>query len=433
MNCGIELQQFFNLSMNLTFNKFFFSVLILLLPLSLPALGVLTHEAIIDASWEKSIVPLLKAKYPASTDSMLTEAHAYAYGGAVAPDMGYYPLGSKLFTDLIHYVRSGAMVMALLKNANNINEYAFALGFLSHYNADNYGHPLATNISVPLVYPKLGRRYGSKITYAQHRISHMRMEFGFDVLEVAKGNYASQAYHNFIGFKVDTSVLSRAFFETYGLTIEEVSGNRFKLAVETFRWIVANVFPVITKSAWASKKHHIIEQHQTAASKKFTFKMRQRQYNKQFGKGYRRPGVSATMLSFFIRVLPKVGPTRALRFKVPTPLAEKHFEQSFDTIIKNYSFNLNQLRSQNLGLKDLDFDTGRPAVSGEYTLADDTYTTWLLKLKEGKFKNISYSLQQNILSFFCSTDTLNNNKNSSKKCVQFFDAYNELKVMEIKQ
>ena len=298
--------------MHVTFNKIFFSIALSLFPFSLIALGVLTHEAIIDASWEKSIVPLLKAKYPAATDSMLTEAHAYAYGGAVAPDMGYYPLGSKLFTNLVHYVRSGAMVIALLKNANNINQYAFALGFLSHYNADNYGHPLATNISVPLVYPKLGRKYGSQITYAQHRISHMRMEFGFDVLEVAKGNYASQAYRNFIGFKVDTSVLSRAFFETYGLTIDEVSGNHFNLTVETFRWIVANVFPVVTKSAWALKKHYIIEQNHTAASKNFTFKMRQKEYNKQFGKGYKRPGWLATTLSFFIRVLPKAGPTRAL-------------------------------------------------------------------------------------------------------------------------
>jgi hypothetical protein len=269
------------------------------LPFSLSALGVLTHEAIIDASWEKSIVPLLKSKYPAATDSMLTDAHAYAYGGAVAPDMGYYPLGSKLFTNLVHYVRSGDMVIALLKNATNINEYAFALGFLSHYYADNYGHPLATNICVPLVYPKLFKKYGSNVTYAQNRISHLRMEFGFDVLEVAKGNYASQAYRNFIGFKVDTSVLSRAFFETYGLSIDDVSRNHFQLSVETFRWIVANVFPVITKAAWAAKKKYIIQRDSTATSKNFTFKMRQRLYNKQFGKGYKRPGSVATIVSFY--------------------------------------------------------------------------------------------------------------------------------------
>ncbi|MEP6928270.1 MAG: zinc dependent phospholipase C family protein [Ginsengibacter sp.] len=416
--------------MNKICNRLFFTLIVFLLPFSLPALGVLTHEAIIDASWDKSIVPLLKAKYPAATDSMLREAHAYAYGGAVAPDMGYYPFGSKLFTNLVHYVRSGDMVIALLKDANNINEYAFALGFLSHYNADNYGHPLATNISVPLVYPKMGRRYGSKITYAQNRISHMRMEFGFDVLEVAKGNYASQSYRDFIGFKVDTSVLSRAFFETYGLTINEVSGNHFQLAVETFRWIVANVFPVLTRSAWASKKHHITEQDHTAAAKNFTYRMHQRQYNKQFGKGYKRPGFGATILSFFIRVLPKVGPTRALRFKAPTPLAEKYFEKSFDTIIKSYSRNLDQLKDGNLSLKDMDFDTGMPTASGEYKLADHTYNEWLLKLKKDNFKNLTYQQKQNILTFFLFTDISKKKLDHSKRSEKFFLAYNGLNVTE---
>ena len=167
-------------------NKILFPLLLLFLPFSLRALGVLTHEAIIDASWDKSILPLLKARYPAATQEEQKEAHAYAYGGAVAPDMGYYPFGSELFTNLVHYVRSGDMINALLKDAHNINEYAFALGFLSHYNADNYGHPMATNRSVPLVYPKLAKKYGNVITFADNRISHMRMEFGFDVLEVAK-------------------------------------------------------------------------------------------------------------------------------------------------------------------------------------------------------------------------------------------------------
>src|ERR1017187_2477482 len=169
-------------------NKVVFTLLVYLLPLSVSAFGLLTHEAIIDASWDKVIVPLLKEKYPSLTAEQLKEAHSYAYGGAVAPDMGYYPFGSELFTNLVHYVRSGDMVNALLRDATNVNEYAFALGFLSHYVADNYGHPLATNLSVPLVYPKLTKKYGHVITYGDNRVSHMRMEFGFDVLEVAKGN-----------------------------------------------------------------------------------------------------------------------------------------------------------------------------------------------------------------------------------------------------
>ena len=205
------------------------------MPFTGKAFGVLTHEAIVDASWNNSILPLLKEKYPLATEEELKDAHAYAYGGAVAPDMGYYPFGSKLFTNLVHYAKSGDLINALLKDATNINEYAFALGFLSHYEADIYGHPLATNKSVPIVYPKLGKKFGNTMTFAQDKIAHMRMEFGFDVLEVAKGNYASPAYRDFIGFKVDTAVLSKAFFETYGLTLDEVFDNHLNRAVETFR------------------------------------------------------------------------------------------------------------------------------------------------------------------------------------------------------
>ena len=406
-------------------NKIVFSLLLFFFPFCLSAFGVFTHEAIIDASWDKSILPLLKEKYPFITTEQQKEAHAYAYGGAVAPDMGYYPLGSKLFTNLVHYVRSGDMVNALLRDANNINEYAFALGFLSHYVADNYGHPLATNLSVPLVYPKLTKKYGHVITYADNNISHMRMEFGFDVLEVAKGNYASQAYHDFIGFKVDTVVLSKAFFETYGLSINEVFNNHLQLAVETFRWIVSNIFPTITKAAWSAKKNTILTQNHTATSKSFTFKMRRNQYDKQFGKGYKRPGFSAKLLSFFIRALPKIGPLRALRFKSPTPKSEKLFDDSFDTILVHYAVNLKQLPKENVHPKDMDFDTGMPTANCEYSLADETYCDWLLKLKDDEFKNADPGIRQNIISFF----QLSNTKATgtySKKCAKFFTACKEL-------
>ncbi len=410
-------------------NKIVFSFLLLFNTHTSSAFGVLTHEAIIDASWDKSILPLLKEKYPASTDEEQKEAHAYAYGGAVAPDMGYYPLGSELFTNLVHYVRSGDLVNALLRDAKNINEYAFALGFLSHYEADNYGHPMATNRSVPLVYPRLTKRYGSVITYANDRISHMRMEFGFDVLEVAKGNYASQAYRDFIGFKVDTAVLSKAFFETYGLNINDVFNNHFQLAVETFRWIVANIFPTITRAAWSAKKNTIVSQNHNATNRTFRYKMRRKEYDKQFGKGYKHPGFSAKLMSFFIRALPKIGPLKALRFKTPTPEAEKLFVQSFDTILVHYAFNLNQLPKQILHPKDMDYDTGKPTTDCEYSLADQTYCDWLLKLENDKFKNVDSEIKQNIVSFFHLENNAGINQNKNKKCVKFFTACNELNAL----
>jgi hypothetical protein len=389
-------------------------------------LGVLTHEAIIDASWDKIILPQLKSRYPSATSEELKIAHAYAYGGAVSPDMGYYPFGSHLFTNLVHYVRSGDMVDALLRDANNINEYAFAIGFLSHYDADDYGHPLAVNRSVPLVYKRMRRKYGDVLTYADNKISHIRMEFGFDVLQTAKGNYASPAYHDFIGFKVDTSVLARAFFETYGLDINNIFNNHLSFSIEVFRFTVANIFPLITKSAWASKNTEIIKKDKTVTSKTFRYKMRVREYNKEYGKGYRHPGFFPTVLSFFIRVLPKMGPTRALRFKMPTVQAEKYFDQSFDTILIYYSANIKKLEKSNIVLKDMDIDTGLPTMSCEYVLANMTYNEWLLKLADNQFDNLTSSMRQNILGFYIQSNKPVRNKDS-QKCNKLYNALTDLR------
>ncbi|MEO5984223.1 MAG: zinc dependent phospholipase C family protein [Ferruginibacter sp.] len=401
-------------------------------PLSGKAYGVLTHEAIIDAAWGKSIVPLLKQKYPATSAEQLKEAHAYAYGGAVSPDMGYYPSGIPLFTDLVHYVRSGDMVTALLKNAENVNQYAFALGFLSHYNADKYGHPLGTNRSVPLVYPEVKVKYGNYVTYAEDNLSHIRMEFGFDVLQVAKGNYASQSYREFIGFKVDTAVLAKAFSEVYGLNINKVFENHFDRSVETFRFVVANIFPLITRSSWAAKKDEIRKQDSTATAKRFNYKMRQRNYKKTFGTGYKRPGFFPSFFSVIIRVLPKVGPLRALKFRAPGPEAEKYFIESFDSVLHHYSLQLTQLQTQLVLLPDLDFDTGKPTELCEYPLADIAYSDLVLKHKAEDFRNLSYALQQDITKYYLSMNTPVIKKGTLKYCNSFQNAFSELKSLKFK-
>ena len=183
--------------------------------------SVLTHEAIIDSSWNDSLKPTLLKRYPHATAEQLRQAHAYAYGGAIIQDMGYYPFGSKFFTDLVHYVRSGDFIEALLDEAQDINEYAFALGALAHYSADNSGHVIAVNRAVPILYPKLRARYGDRITYVEDPTAHLKTEFGFDVVQVARGRYASQAYHDFIGFEVSKPVLQRAFKRTYGIELKE--------------------------------------------------------------------------------------------------------------------------------------------------------------------------------------------------------------------
>src|SRR5437016_13975274 len=129
------------------------------------AYSVLAHEANIDALWEPAIRPLLQRRFPHATCEELQTARAYAYGGSVVQDLGYYPFGSHFFSNLLHYVRTGDFVNALISDARDVNEYAFALGALGHYAADNSGHPMAVNRAVPLMYPKLKAQFGNNVHY----------------------------------------------------------------------------------------------------------------------------------------------------------------------------------------------------------------------------------------------------------------------------
>jgi hypothetical protein len=194
-------------------------------PHPLMAYSVLSHETIIDAAWKTDIRPLLLKRFPNATHDELRHAHACAYGGAIIQDLGYYPYGSKFFSDLTHYVRSGDFIQALLRDARELCEYAFALGALAHYAADNEGHRLAVNLAVPLLYPKLKKKYGDVVTYEENPAAHLKTEFGFDVVEVAQGRFAPDAYHDFIGFEVSQPLLDGAFRETYGLELASVLEN----------------------------------------------------------------------------------------------------------------------------------------------------------------------------------------------------------------
>lgn len=393
------------------------------------AYSVLTHEAIVDAIWEKSIQPLLRQKYPGVTDEQLKEAHSYAYGGAIAPDMGYFPFGSRLFTDLVHYVRSGDFVNALLDEAQDADEYAFALGFLSHYIADKDGHSLGTNLCVPIVYPKMMKKYGNKVTYAEDKISHRRMEFAFDVLQTASGNYASQAYHDFIGFNVSRSLLERAFRKTYGLEINDVFKN-FSLAIETFRWSVMSLFPLLTKAAWVIKKNDILKLQPTATSRSFRYKMSKANYYEEHGKKQRKPGFFTKVLSWVILVSPKVGPLKSLKIKEPGPAAEKLFIQSFDTVLVKCTYSMNTLGSGNINFANIDFDTGNNTAPGEYKLADINYGNLILKLRKEKFNLLSAPLKLNIIDFYSNPNVKIATKKCHKESKKLGKALEKLKISQ---
>ena len=390
------------------------------LPATTKAYSVLTHEAIVDASWEKSIQPLLLKKYPGATADELNDARAYVYGGAIMPDMGYYPFGNKFFTDLVHYVRSGDFVTALLEESQDLNEYAFAVGALCHYNADKYGHMIGVNRSAPLIYPDVKEKYGDVVTYAEDKTSHLRTEFGFDVLQTARGNYLPTSYHNFIGFEIAKPVLQRAFMKVYGLDIDDVFGN-FSLSVSTFRFAVKDLFPEITKAAWASKKSDIKKTNPASTRRSYIYKMRTSAYNKQFGKERTKPGFFAGILGFVIKISPKIGPLKAMKFKPPTPDAEKLFTESFDTVIVHYSGSLHQLDADDFFFTNIDFDTGSKTALGEYPLTDKTYEELVIRLKEKNFSHLNTPLKENILTFYSSNDASTSPTGTDGQDKQKFD------------
>lgn len=375
--------------------------LVLLIPFAprARAYSVLTHEAIIDSAWDANIKPLLLGRFPQSTPNDLDQAHAYAYAGAIIQDMGYYPFGSKFFSDLLHYVRSGDYIVNLIRESQDLNEYAFALGSLAHYAADTNGHSIAVNHSVPMEYPKLRRKYGNVVTYEDDPTAHLKVEFGFDVLQVARGNYAPKAYHDFIGFKVSKEVMDRAFRDTYALELKDVFAN-LDLAIGTYRHAVSEVIPGMTHVAWKLNKKELVKARPGLTRRQFVYNLSRASYHKEWDKNYERPGTRASILAFLFRIVPKVGPLKYLAFKPPTQATDKLFEASFDKTMDAYRALLAEQNARRLQLANRDFDTGKPTQPGEYRMADDAYAKLAVKLADKEPATVPPDVRANVLAFF---------------------------------
>jgi hypothetical protein len=375
--------------------------LILLLPLSTSVFygySVLTHEAVVDALWDSAIRKMLLQRFPMTTPEEMEKAHAYAYGGCIVQDMGYYPFSSRFFSDLTHYVRSGDFVVALIRDSNDVNEYAFALGALSHYAADVNGHKIATNLAVPILYPELHRRFGKTVTYWDSPLSHVRTEFGFDVLQVAQGRYAPDRYRAFIGFQVAKPLLERAFQDTYGLETKDVFGN-LDLALESFRFSVGSIIPGMTRVAWQLKKDTLVKEIPGVTKKKFLYNLSRSSYEKNWGTEYHRPGIRTRFVSWLLELVPKSGPFKSLAFRAPTPEVEKMFMASFNTTVDSYRILLANVDADSFDLPNENFDLGTPSSAGQYVGADLAYDKLLDKLAGRKFAGTSPDLRTNILDY----------------------------------
>jgi len=362
------------------------------------AYSVLTHEQIVDLLWKEQIRPLLVARYPDATDDEIKLAHAYAYGGSLIQDIGYYPFGNHYFSDLVHYVRSGDFVTSMLTQAEDINEYAFALGALAHYASDIAGHPIV-NLAVGESFPKLRAKFGKVVTYEDDHSAHIRTEFGFDVVQVAKNRFTSQAFHDFIGFEVSKPLLARAFTATYGLPLNDIFPDA-DLAIGSFRYSVSRLVPQMTRVAMAMKGKEIVKEDPTMTRKRFLYHLKRSQYQQDWGRKYQRPNFLERLMAFLIGILPKIGPLKTLDFKMPTPATETLYMKSVNDSVTQYGEDLNKTQSKTLALENKDFDTGHETRAGEYSLTDEAYSKLLNQLAEHQFAQTTPELRANILSFY---------------------------------
>jgi hypothetical protein len=389
--------------------------------------SVLTHEEIVDLLWGEQIKPLLLEKYPGASEEDLRKAHAYAYGGCLIQDMGYYPFGNRLFSDLVHYVRSGDFVAALLEEQTDINEYAFALGALSHYASDITGHPFV-NRAVAENFPKLKARYGPAVTYEQNPKAHIQTEFGFDVVQVAKQRYTSDAYHDFIGFQVSKPVLERAFLKVYGIKLADVFSS-LDLSIGSYRRSISSIIPEMTRVALINKKEEMVKEDPNLAKKKFLYNLKRSEYEKEWGTSYQKPGCGAHFMALLFRLVPKIGPFKSVGFKMPSPDTETLYLKSINSTVDQYRIYLQKLKTGKITLENKDFDTGKQTRQGEYGLTDEAYGKLLDKLASAKFADASPELRHNILEFYQDPNAPGLNKKKPEERNKTLRNIEELKAM----
>jgi hypothetical protein len=307
------------------------------------AYSVLSHEEVVDMAWKTTIVPMLKQRFPGITDDDIRQAHAYAYGGSVIQDIGYYPFGSHYFSDLLHYVRPQEFVDALIRDSTTPNEYAFALGALAHYCGDIIGHP-AINEVTSEENPPLRHRFGRIVTYGEDPTAHIRTEFGFDVVEVAQGHYSQENYRDFIGFQVSRDLMNKAFQETYGIPVSSVLTHE-DLAIGTYRRAVSSLIPKMTRLAFVSYKSQIQQATPGIEKKKFLYRLNQTEFKKDFGTEYYHTGFWGQVASGFLRLIPKVGPFKALKVTLPDPHEQDVYIKSVNSTVDRYKVYLAEIHA----------------------------------------------------------------------------------------
>lgn len=407
------------------------------------AYSLLTHEQLIDLTWDTSIVPLLLSRYPNLTPADLDQARAYAYGGCVIQDIGYYPFGDQFFSNLTHYVRSGDFVVNLFRNASNANELAFAVGALSHYIGDSIGHSLATNVAVPVEFPGLREKYGPSVNYAEGRHQHVQTEFAFDINEIAHHRLAPLRYLRHIGLGVPVKQLALAFYQTYGITEDFSQARKRRIMVRGYRFATRTFIPRIAYAVTVLHRRHLPADPATPEAIELEREVQQLNTINNWQAWRRKAGIETYMIAAFVFILPKIGPLKMLSVKGPTPDTETEYIHSVTLstsilrrtlarftppshndgspgdppaqgqtapslrtlpIDRNASPD-EQLRSRDPRhpLPNRDLDTGRVVQPGGYALTDSTYADLLHRLTRQSNQPIPPGIKRDIQAYYADT------------------------------
>ncbi len=362
--------------------------------------SVLTHEQLIDLTWQSSIAPLLRSRYPGLTPEQLEQARAYAYGGCVIQDIGYYPFGDRFFSDLTHYVRSGDFIVNLFRNAHNANELAFAIGALSHYIGDTVGHAQATNLAVAVEFPKLEARYGKTVNYAEDPRAHVRTEFAYDINEIAHHRFAPVHYLRHVGLHVPVGQLGAAFYQTYGLSEDFTTTRRLRINVRGYRFAVHNFLPRIAYAVTVLDRNKMPADTNDAATAQLQAEVTQIAAENDWEKYRKKPGIGTYSLAGFLYILPKVGSLKLLSIKGPTESTEALYVKSVNDSADALRFAITRFGNPHQTLPNRDLDTGSPVRPGGYPLTDQTYAELLLRTTANARNTVPSGLKADILAYY---------------------------------
>jgi hypothetical protein len=389
--------------------------------------SVQTHEQLIDLAWKQSIRPLLVQRFPTLTEAQIKEAHAYAYGGCAIQDLGYYPFGNPLFSDLTHYVRTGDFILNLLRDARDADEFAFAIGALSHYVGDTIGHSEAVNPSVAIEFPKLDKQYGPSVNYAEGKHAHVRTEFAFDIEAISKSRFAPAAYLRHIGLEVPMPLLRRAFFETYGLDLQEIIGKK-RPVLRGYRFAVRSFLPRIAYAEVVLHKNRMPPDITGEPFDLLKNQLAQSGTENGWDQYRKKPGIGTYSLAGLIFILPKVGVLSNLAIRGPNEQTHEKYVESLNHTIDSLRQIMGHFDKVSEALPNRDLDTGAKVRPGGYRLTDDTYAELLDLITRNRSPHpVPVALQQDITEYYADPSAPIVTKNNPRKWAQ---VQAELKLLQ---